>query len=32
MGGDNAKDQETSNAESPPKENDIPKIIPEVDP
>ncbi|MCI87926.1 hypothetical protein A2U01_0109211, partial [Trifolium medium] len=25
-------DQETGNAESPPKENDIPEIIPKVDP
>ncbi|MCI70395.1 hypothetical protein A2U01_0091658, partial [Trifolium medium] len=24
--------QETGNAESPPKENDIPEIIPEIDP
>ncbi|MCI36013.1 hypothetical protein A2U01_0057235, partial [Trifolium medium] len=32
MGDDNAKDQETGNAESPPKENAIPEITPETDP
>ncbi|MCI31642.1 hypothetical protein A2U01_0052854, partial [Trifolium medium] len=32
MGDDNAKDQETGNAESPLKENAIPEIIPEVEP
>ncbi|MCI64267.1 hypothetical protein A2U01_0085525, partial [Trifolium medium] len=32
MGDENTKDQETGNAESPPKENAIPEITPEVEP
>ncbi|MCI32127.1 hypothetical protein A2U01_0053339, partial [Trifolium medium] len=32
MGDENAKDQETGNAESPPKENPIPEINQEVEP